>query len=456
MQIQTSPPTTPEPLRPPSVALISLGCAKNQVDSETILSRFLERGFAMNRDPGHADLAIVNTCGFIGPAKEESIETILDVIELKKQRPGLKIMVAGCLYQRYPEMEKELSEVDYWLTQPGDLQAEQTVLTVMDEMGMDRFRLPGEPEMYRRQVLLSEPGTAFVRISQGCDRTCAFCAIPKIKGGLVSRNLESLVNEITILSTRFGVKEISLVAQDLTNYGTDEGRNQFLELMERLDEIKTVRWFRLHYIYPFGLTRRMLEFLGSSKRFAPYLDMPFQHGDDEMLKVMRRGGSFSGNLKHIEEVRSAIPNVAMRTTMLVGHPRETKRRFENLISFIDEARFEWLGIFPFSPEEGTRSYELGGRVSRAASNTRVDEALSAYREARRTEVFGIGSAKDALVVEIDEETGEALLRSGTEAAEVDGVIRAPLVDGVKAGDLVRVHVLDDDDLDFTGSIVMNS
>lgn len=438
--------------RSPSVSLISLGCSKNQVDSETILSRFLERGFRLVDEPGQADLAVINTCGFIGPAKEESIETILDMIDIKKGRPEMKVMVAGCLYQRYPQIEGELAEVDYWLTEPNALQAEGTVLKVMSDMGMDRFRGPGEPEMYQRKVLLSEPGSAFVRISQGCDRTCSFCAIPGIKGGLTSRAVESLVREVVALSTKHKVHEINLVAQDLTSFGTDRGKNEFLALLKALDEIESVRWFRLHYVYPFGLNKAMLEFLAQSKRFARYIDMPFQHGDDTMLKVMRRGGSMRGNLEYIRQVREAIPGLALRTTILVGHPRETEGRFENLLSFLNDAAFEWLGVFPYSPEENTHSHSLKGRIPKQVQDDRVQQVMEVYRAARGLDAFRLGQMKDALVVE-DDGGDDLVLRSETEAPEVDGLIRAPRVAGVKVGQLVKLRLLEDDDLDFRGEIV---
>jgi ribosomal protein S12 methylthiotransferase len=306
--------------------------------------------------------------------------------------------------------------------------------------------------MYQRKVLLSEPGSAFVRISQGCARTCSFCAIPGIMAGLTSRVVESLVREVRALSTKHKVHEINLVAQDLTSFGTDRGKNQFLALLQELDTIDTVRWFRLHYVYPFGLTRPMLEFVARSKRFARYIDMPFQHGDDTMLKVMRRGGSMRGNLEYIRQVREAIPGLALRTTILVGHPRETERRFENLLAFLGEAAFEWLGVFPYSPEENTHSHGISGRIPKQVQDERVQRVMEVYRASRGLEAFRLGQVKDALVVENDGEN-ELVLRSETEAPEVDGLIRAPRVDGVKAGDLVSLRLLEDDDLDFRGEIV---
>lgn len=436
----------------PTVSLISLGCSKNQVDSELILSGFIEYGFEMIQEPMKADLVIVNTCGFIGPAKEESVDTILEALEVKKTKPGMKVMVSGCLYQRYPEMVKELREVDYWLTEPGQAQMEKTVKQVCADMNIGTGRKPGEPEMYRRKVLLSEPGSAFLRISQGCDRTCAFCSIPKFKGGLVSKNVEQLVGDVNWLTSKFGIHEINLVAQDLTQFGTDRGGNEFADLLFNLEHRTQAKWFRLHYIYPFGLSKPVLEFLAQSKRFARYLDIPFQHGDDQMLKIMRRGGTKKSFLEHIAQIRETVPGVALRTTMIVGHPGETEAMYENCVDFVREAKFEWMGVFPYSTEDGTAAARIPGKVHKKIKERRAADLMEHFREVREVECFGIGQVHDALVTE---EAGEGMLACRTErqAVEVDGVVYVPKMDGVKPGSLVRVRIDEDEDMDFTGEIV---
>ena len=436
----------------PTVSLISLGCSKNQVDSELILSGFIEYGFRMTDAPMEADLVIVNTCGFIGPAKEESVDTILEALEAKKQRPAMRVMVSGCLYQRYPEMVKELAEVDYWLTEPGEAQMEKTVKQVVADMGIGLVRRPGEPEMYRRKVLLSEPGSAFLRISQGCDRTCSFCSIPKFKGGLVSKSVDQLVGDVQWLTTKFGIREINLVAQDLTAFGTDRGGNEFAALLQALEDRTTATWFRLHYIYPFGLTKPVLEFLAKSKRFARYLDIPFQHGDDEMLKIMRRGGTKRTFLDHIRHIRETIPGVALRTTMIVGHPGEKEKHYENCVEFVREAKFEWMGVFPYSTEDSTASGKMTGKVKAQLKDKRAADLMEHFREVREVTAFGLGEVHDALVTE---DLGDGMLGCRTEkqAAEVDGLIYVPARKGVQPGSLVRVRIDDADDMDFTGEIV---
>jgi ribosomal protein S12 methylthiotransferase len=439
----------------PTVALISLGCAKNQVDSELILSSFLEHGFRMVDAPESADLVVINTCGFIGPAKEQSVETILDAVAARKRRPGMKVMVAGCLYQRYPHIPRELPEVDYWLGEPRALHVEATVRQVMADMGVGALRVPGEPEMYRRRVLLSEPGSAFLRISQGCDRTCAFCSIPRFKGPLASRTIDQIVRDVDWLTSRFGVHEVNLVAQDLTSFGTDRGGSEFSRLLEALETRTSARWFRLHYIYPFGLTPGMLAFLAQARRFARYLDIPFQHGDDEMLRRMRRGGTRTSFLDWIARIRSILPGVALRTTLIVGHPGEEERHFENLLSFVRQARFEWMGVFQYSTEESTASGRMPGKVHASVKARRAEAAMEAFREVRSVEAFRLGEERDALVVE---EGGQGTLtcRTEREAPDVDGSVIVPTVPGVRPGRLVRITVEAAHDMDFSGRIVARS
>jgi ribosomal protein S12 methylthiotransferase len=304
-----------------------------------------------------------------------------------------------------------------------------------------------------RKLLLSEPGSAYLRIAEGCGRRCGFCAIPGIKGALVSETIDRVVADARWLSERFGVREINLVAQDLASFGTDRGPNEIFDLLRALDDQTDVRWFRLLYVYPLSLNRAVLEFIGSSRRFARYLDVPFQHADSDVLKAMRRGGgSLVAYLRHVRSIRRAIPGVALRTTLLVGHPGETERRFETLLEFIREAHFEWMGVFPYSREEDTPSARLSGRVPAPVSERRAVEAMDAFREARSLDSFRLGEVRDALVVE-GASDGFLACRTETEAPEVDGQLYVPVKPGVRPGQMVRVRVDEAMDMDFKGELV---
>lgn len=436
----------------PSVSLVSLGCSKNQVDSERMLGGFVSRGFRYDPDAGAADLVVINTCGFIGPAREQSVETIMQYVASRSGRPSRKVVVAGCMLERYgDELRREIPEVDYWVD--GDLAG------ALDEIAQAEVGPVRHPmqTLGPRRILLNEPGLAYLRISQGCDRTCSFCAIPGFKGKQASVAPEALVAEARALVDEQGARELVLVAQDLCRYGTDIGYKPGLAgLIEELLARTAVPWIRILYAYPFSLPERVVELMASEPRMLAYLDMPFQHADAAVLKTMRRGHTGERFLDLLAKYRSRVPGLVVRSTMLVGHPGETAEGHARLIEFIERACFEWMGVFEYSDEEGTHAAELGGKVKPATARRRAKEARRAFERARRLDAFGLGREQDAVVVRV--EPGLVVARLRSQAPEVDGLTFCEgLAEGeaerVAPGSLVRVVPDEALGMDFAARLV---
>ena len=338
------------------IFLSHLGCAKNMVDTEIFLSHFLKLGFVETESSAHADLILVNTCGFIGPAKEQSIDTIFHHIK----NDQAKVVVAGCLYQRYNDLNQQMPEVDGWLKS----NSYQEVRSLVESLGFHTTTWNSPFDPYER-VLFEKGPHAYLRISEGCNKTCTFCAIPKFKGKMVSRTMDSLISETKGLIDK-GIKEINVVSQDTCNYGVDiygpgAGGNHLLELLKKLVNTDIER-IRLLYLYPLWLKEEFYEFMAKSPKVCNYIDMPLQHCNVEVLRAMKRPGSPQRYLDELSKIRSIIPNVSLRTTFLVGFPGETEAQFQELVSFVAQAKFDWMGAFSYSREESTNSYRLEGRV----------------------------------------------------------------------------------------------
>ncbi|MBI3891274.1 MAG: 30S ribosomal protein S12 methylthiotransferase RimO [Candidatus Wallbacteria bacterium] len=432
----------------PTVSIVNLGCPKNQVEAEKMTAAFQGAGCKYSPDTLSSDIVLINTCGFIGPAKSESVDTILSYLELKKERPDLKVVVSGCLFERYEgELAGELPEVDGWLKLPSPERVSQLVT----DLGFTRTPRVGPPA-YGRPVLLNEPGIAYLKLSEGCDRPCSFCAIPAIKGAMRSRPIAELVEEARQLALQHGVREINLIAQDPAAYGKDlYGAASLTRLLKALGEVSEVTWFRILYMFPFGLDDEALDYLGSQPRFCAYLDMPLQHSERSVLARMRRPGDGPRYLEYLEKVRARWPGVALRTTMLVGHPGETGQDFDALCEFVRQARFQWLGVFPFSPEEGTFSHGQEGEVPEQEANLRAETLREVFEASRDLSVFRLGQARTALVTELTD--GVFGCRTQSEAPEVDGMVYAPRRRGVKPGDLVELRVDEVSGFDFEGEIL---
>jgi ribosomal protein S12 methylthiotransferase len=439
---------------PRTIHFVSLGCAKNRVDTEVMLGVSGQSGFEVVQDPAEAEVIVINTCGFIGPAKEESIETILEMSAHKERGTCAKLVVAGCLSQRYPEeLERDLPEVDHFLGSSDMLKLSGVLGGAADRM------LVGNPAMYTMRaddprVLSGDTHRAYMKIAEGCNRTCSFCAIPSFRGRQRSRTIADLVLEAEQLAAA-GVVELNLISQDTIAYGRDLSRQESLaDLLTALGDVDGIRWVRAHYLYPEKLSNRLVEVFSQHENVLPYIDMPLQHASDSMLRAMRRGHGGDRMYKVVERLRRAIPDMVFRTTFIVGHPGETQEDFDELRGFVEWAEFDHVGVFLYSPEEGTRSAEMTGMVEAAVAEARHAELMSIQRPISRERLeLRVGTELDVLVEGVSDES-EWLLqgRWWGQAPEVDGSVY--LANGTaRAGEIRRVLVTDAADYDLMADFI---
>ncbi|MFA5815669.1 MAG: 30S ribosomal protein S12 methylthiotransferase RimO [Bacteroidales bacterium] len=429
------------------VDIINLGCSKNLVDSEKLLSQLRAQGIKTRLDPDrvNADVLIINTCGFILDAKEESVNTILESIEAKKNGQITKIYAMGCLIQRYRnELVPEMPEVDAWF---GVEQIPEIVTSL---------NLAFNPEILNQRISSTPSHYAYLKISEGCSRNCSFCAIPDIRGKHVSRKMEDILQEASWLANR-GVKELLLIAQDLSYYGRDLYRKSMLvPLLTSLSAIEGISWIRLHYAYPESFPSGLLDLMQLNDKICNYLDIPFQHISDRMLKMMNRGYSKADTYKLIREIRDKIPDAAIRTTFLVGHPGETEVDFIELLDFVREARFERLGVFTYSPEEGTRSGDLFPddvpeeiKQERYSRIMELQQQISADLNHSR-----IGQEFQVIIDRVDGEFHVG--RSWYDSPEVDQEILIPLSSGkANPGEFHQVRITKADDYDLYADLILS-
>lgn len=435
----------------PSVGMVSLGCSKNRVDSENLLGFLSEKGYPIVADPAEAEIIFVNTCGFIEPAKVESIDTIFEMAQYKQTGRLQKLFVTGCLSQRYsgdlaaemPEVDGFLGVKDYDRIAEMMAEAEQDLRPVFTD-GHDRF-------FTARRVLTTPDYTAYVKISDGCNNCCTYCAIPLIRGRYESRPFDDIVAECRALAAR-GVTEITLIAQDTSRYGNDfEGHPLLLKkLLQTVSEIEGVHWVRVLYTYPDTVNEELLDAMVSIPKVAPYLDLPLQHINGRLLKAMNRRGT----PEHIKKLIAACHErgIVTRTTMIVGFPGETEAEFQELLDFVRDARFERLGAFTYSPEEGTVAAEMPDQIDEDVKERRLDE-LMMLQQAISME------ANESRVGEVCEvlvdgwEDGEYIGRSLKEAPEIDGNIRFTSNRELKPGAYVTVKITGAEAYDLTGEEV---
>lgn len=352
-----------------SINVITLGCSKNLVDSEVFM-RQIEPYYTVVADSnGTSDIIVINTCGFINDAKEESIDTILSAVEAKKRGEVQKVIVAGCLSQRYKkELSEEIENVDgfYGVNElPQILQS---------------LHVNYQKELVGERHLTTPKHYAYLKISEGCDRHCAFCAIPFIRGKHRSREMNSLVKETKFLASK-GVKELILIAQDLTYYGLDlYGKRKLPELIRQLSAVEGIEWIRLHYAYPAGFPWELLDVMVENPKVCSYLDIPLQHVNSRILSAMKRGLDGAQTVEFVKKIREKIKHVAFRTTLIVGFPGETEEEFEELFQFVKTSRFDRLGVFAYSPEEGTSAYALHDDVSERVKQERMDRLMALQQE----------------------------------------------------------------------------
>jgi len=444
-----------------TVGMLSLGCAKNLVDSEVMLGELKREGYRFSADAHNSDVVIVNTCGFIDKAKEESIQAILDMAELKKQGKIKKIVVSGCLSQRYhDELVTELPEVDLFLGINHVGKIREFLQQLRDQTKNPQEALPDrwQPEFLysadHERVLTTPSHSAYVKISEGCDHVCSFCIIPQLRGKHRSRSIADIVREVTALGAQ-GVREINLVAQDSTYYGRDLGlKDGLAQLLEALAEVPRIAWVRVHYMYPYQVTDRLLDIMNGHPKICNYMDIPLQHADKKVLGAMRRGSGRAQLSKYIERIRKAVPEVFIRTSFIVGFPTEDARAFAELKGFVEDQAFDYIGVFTYSLEEGTTAYPLEDCHSEALKEARKEELLACQRGISKKKLAGLqGKTLDVLVEGVHPET-ELLLkgRHQGQAPEVDGEVL--VTEGFyQPGDIIPVTVEETFDYDVAGRVL---
>ena len=435
-----------------TVGMVSLGCAKNRVDSENLLGMLRERGYEIVADPAQADVIFVNTCGFIEAAKEESIDTIFEMAEYKKTGRLQKLFVTGCLAQRYGDtLFQEMPEVDGFMG-VSDYARLYDMLDDAEHGERPLYMADGERFLNCGRVLTTAPWAAYVKISDGCNNRCTYCAIPLIRGSYASRPFDDIVTECERLAAQ-GVTEITLIAQDTSRYGCDLGDGTVLlpALLRRVSEIEGVHWVRVLYCYPDTTTDALLDEIQNNPKVAPYLDLPLQHIDDALLKKMNRRGS-------AEWIRSRIAackarGITLRTTFIVGFPGETQAQFEELMNFTREARFDRMGAFTYSPEEGTPAARMKDQIDEDVKLARLDQ-LMMLQQAISAELMQarIGEECEVLVEGLDED-GVPVGRSILEAPESDGCIRLNSARTLTPGEYVMARVTGADAYDLTAEVL---
>ena len=433
--------------------MATLGCPKNRVDSEVMLGTLGARGYRLVESPAEASVIVVNTCAFIGPAKQESVDTILELAEFKKSGQCDTLVVTGCLSQRYgPELAKEMPEVDHFLgtgayVQIGDLLAAEAAprQVIPDPHYVHDARTP--------KVNSSPKWTAYLKISEGCDNACAFCIIPTLRGAQRSRPIDDLVAEARTLAAS-GVRELNLVAQDLTAYGHDlPGRPALHQLLQALCAVD-VRWIRLHYAYPRVFPDALIEVMAREPKIAKYLDMPLQHASDRLLRSMRRGRDSAFLISLLAKLRARIPGLTFRTSLIAGLPGETEEDFALLKEFVRTQRFERMGCFQYSDEEGTAAYDFEDKVPPKVIERRWREVMAVQKRINREQNRGLIGKRLEVLVEGPSPESEHLLvgRHEGQAPDIDGVVY--INDGFGyPGEFVTVEVTEAHDYDLVGRVV---
>lgn len=428
-------------LRKNKVNVITLGCSKNLVDSENLITQLEANSYDVAHDSDRdAQVIIVNTCGFIDLAKQESIDTILEYAEEKKAGRISKLYATGCLTQRYrDELSEQIEEVDGWF---GTMEMPQLLATLKADYQKDLLgeRLPSTPFHY-----------AYMKISEGCNRTCSFCAIPLMRGKHISRSIESLVDEATHLAAR-GVKELMLIAQELTYYGLDLYKKRELpRLLRALSDVEGIEWIRLHYAYPSKFPIDIIDAMAERKEVCNYLDIPLQHASNKVLADMKRQITREETESLISEIRKRVPGIAIRTTMLVGHPGETEEDFQELCAFVEEMEFERLGVFQYSHEEDTSAHLMEDDVPAEVKEERASRLMDIQREIslRKNEAL-VG--KTLRVLFDRREAGYFIGRTEFDSPEVDNEVHVAIADGLDVGMFADVLITEATEYDLIGEV----
>jgi ribosomal protein S12 methylthiotransferase len=426
------------------VNIVTLGCSKNLVDSEVLLTQLKGNGIDVTHESkkDDANIVVINTCGFIDNAKQESVDTILRYVDAKQQGLVEKVYVTGCLSQRYSQdLEKEIPAVDAWF-------GTRDLSRLLKQLNANyKHELVGE------RILTNPSHFAYLKISEGCDRPCSFCAIPLMRGKHVSRPIEELVVEAKNL-VKNGTKELLLIAQDSTYYGLDIYKKRNLsDLLKQLSDVEGIDWIRLHYAFPTGFPLDVLDVMAERSNICKYLDIPLQHGSTEVLKIMRRGTTREKTEELLQNIRAKVPAIAIRTTLIAGHPGETEGRFDEMMEFVERSRFDRMGVFPYSHEENTHAYSLTDDVPAEVKQERVD-ALMELQQGISLELNQAKVGKTFKVLIDRKEGGNFIGRTEFDSPEVDNEV---ILDGTKTylrvGDFVHAKVKSATEFDLLAEVV---
>ena len=429
-------------LKKDKVNIVTLGCSKNLVDSEVMLTQLKGNGLEVEHEnkKDDANIVIINTCGFIDNAKQESIDTILRYVDAKQEGQVDKVYVTGCLSQRYREsLETEIPEVDAWFG------------TMELPLLLRKFKADYKHELVGERITTTANHFAYLKISEGCDRPCSFCAIPLMRGKHVSKPIEELVNEAKNLAKN-GVKELLLIAQDSTYYGLDIYKKRNLaELLERLSDVEGIEWIRLHYAFPAGFPEDVLKVIAQKENICNYIDMPLQSGSTKLLQMMRRGITREKTENLIDKIRQMVPGIAIRTTLIAGHPGETLKEHEETLEFVQKMKFDRLGVFPYSHEENTHAFSFEDNNSEEEKEARAQEIMNlqedislAHNKAK------IGSTLKVLFDR--KEGGYFVGRTEFDSPEVDNEVLLPASDFIRVGDFAQVKITDATEFDLFGKL----
>lgn len=425
------------------VGFVSLGCCKNLVDSEQIMGVLMENGHEIVADPKKADAIVVNTCGFIESAKEESINTIFEMAQYAD-----KLIVCGCLAQRYEEeLKEEIPEIDAIIPIRDYGHLAQRLQEVLGGGSLGDFAKSERP-------LSGTPWSAYVKISDGCSNHCTYCAIPLIRGDQKSKVIDEVVAEVKHLAS-IGVQEVTLIAQDTTKYGLDNyGKLMLAELLRQVEKVEGIRWIRVLYMYPDEIEDEVLEVMAASDKILPYFDIPMQHANDRLLKKMNRRGTKEDTIALVKKIRSMFPDAVLRTTAIVGFPSETDEEFEELVDFIREVEWDRLGAFTYSREEDTPAYDMDGLIDEVTAQSRLERLMAVQKDiSKKKNEEKVGNVIEVLIEEKEGLKDQYRGRSAADAPdEVDGVVIVRSKKPLKIGDFVNVRITDATEYDLAGEV----
>lgn len=440
------------------IHFVTLGCEKNLVDSEVMMGIVQGKEYTIVDSAEEADVVVVNTCGFIDDAKAESVETILQMAQLKETANVKSVLVAGCMAQRYKdELMTEIPEIDGIVGTQDFIRITDLIEESFTGSRPRYFSADNPIYLYDEstpRVHTSGNISAYIKIAEGCNHACTFCIIPTMRGKLRSRTIESIVTEAEQLVQQ-GVKELILIAQDTTDYGIDLYKKRRLaDLLEALNNVEGLHWIRLHYAYPGFFTDEVIDAIARLDKVAKYIDMPLQHSEDRILKSMQRPGHQAGVRKLVQKIRERVPNVALRTSIIVGFPGETEEDFENLCTFVRDLQFDHIGVFTYSPEEGTPSAEFEAQVPDDVKERRSNILMEVAREvAAERQARHMGQVLDVLVEKFDEEDPSVRVgRTQFDARDIDGLVFVANSDA-QVGDMIKVRITHSFDFDLSGEAI---